>query len=178
VRSLVELHGGTVVARSEGLGRGSEFTVRLPLRPAPQGRDGRAGGEALPETRPRTVLIVDDNVDGAQGLALLLRLRGHRVLLAHDGAAAVEVARAQRPDVVVLDIGLPKLDGYAVARALRRLPGLAGVLLIAATGYGQDEDRRRSLEAGCDQHLVKPVDPEALGQLLAARALRPAAPPG
>jgi PAS domain S-box-containing protein len=167
VRRLVQMHGGAVEARSAGPGQGSEFTVRLPLCPAPEGRADGAGAAAPPAGRPRKVLIVDDNVDAAQGLALLLRLRGHRVLLAHDGAAAVEVARAQRPDVVVLDIGLPKLDGYAVARELRRLPGLAGVLLIAATGYGQDEDRRRAREAGFDYHLVKPVDPGVLSRLLA-----------
>ena len=167
VRRLVQMHGGSVGAHSAGAGQGSEFTVRLPLRPAPQGQEGRASGGARPAAGPRTVLIVDDNVDGAQGLALLLQLRGHRVLLAHDGAAGMEVARAQRPDVVVLDIGLPKLDGYAVARELRRLPGMAGVLLIAATGYGQDEDRRRARDAGFDYHLVKPVDPSVLSKLLA-----------
>jgi CheY-like chemotaxis protein len=167
VRRLVQMHGGSVEAYSAGPGQGSEFTVRLPLRTAPQGEKGGLDGEALPAARPRKVLIVDDNVDGAQGLALLLQLRGHRVLLAHDGAAGLEVARAQRPDVVVLDIGLPKLDGYAVARELRRLPGMAGVLLIAATGYGQDEDRRRARDAGFDYHLVKPVDPNVLSKLLA-----------
>jgi PAS domain S-box-containing protein len=167
VRRLVQMHGGTVEAYSGGPGQGSEFTVRLPLRSAPHGQKASLDGEALPAARPRKVLIVDDNVDGAQGLALLLQLRGHRVLLAHDGAAGLEVARAQRPDVVVLDIGLPKLDGYAVARELRRLPGMEGVLLIAATGYGQDEDRRRARDAGFDYHLVKPVDPSVLSKLLA-----------
>ncbi len=115
VRRLVQMHGGSVEAYSAGPGQGSEFTVRLPLRTAP-GEKAGLDGEPLPAGRGRKVLIVDDNVDGAQGLALLLQLRGHRVLLAHDGAAGLEVARAQRPDVVVLDIGLPKLDGYAVAR--------------------------------------------------------------
>jgi PAS domain S-box-containing protein len=166
VRRLVQMHGGAVEAFSAGPGQGSEFTVRLPLRPAPDRPGAAPDGEAAPARR-RKVLIVDDNVEGAQGLGLLLRLRGHRVVLAHDGEAAVEVARAQRPDVVVLDIGLPKLDGYAVARELRRLPGLAGVLLIAATGYGQDEDRRRAREAGFDYHLIKPVDPNVLSELLA-----------
>jgi two-component system CheB/CheR fusion protein len=116
---------------------------------------------------------VDDNVDAVRGLALLLQLRGYRVLTAHDGGAGVDVARAQHPEVAILDIGLPKLDGYQVAQELRRQGGSSPPLLIAVTGYGQEEYRQRSRRAGFDYHLVKPVDPDVLARLIE----RPAAPP-
>jgi two-component system CheB/CheR fusion protein len=112
--------------------------------------------------------VVDDSVDGSESLAMLLRLGGHAVRVVHDGAAALAAAQAERPDVVLLDIGLPGMDGYEVARRLRQTSGLNGVLLVALTGWGQDEDRRRSREAGFDHHLVKPVDPEGLLAVLAA----------
>src|SRR6185369_3183357 len=154
VRSLVEMHGGTVEAHSPGLGQGSEFIIRLPLRP----EGGLAGPEReaahTPETSPFTaarpvrVLVVEDNVDAAESLATLLRLWGHDVRVVHDGLDALDAARSYLPEVVLLDIGLPGLDGYQVAERLRTERGLASTLLVAMTGYGQPEDRRRSAEAG------------------------------
>jgi signal transduction histidine kinase/DNA-binding response OmpR family regulator len=166
VKRLVELHGGEVSAHSAGPGRGSEFTVRLPARaggcgpaepPSPGVGQARTG---------RRVLVVDDNVDGADSLARLLTLGGHAVSQAHDGPAALEEARSFRPDVVVLDIGLPGMDGYEVARCLRGEPATRDVILVALTGYGRDEDMVRSREVGFDYHFVKPVDFEALHEVL------------
>jgi len=171
VRSLVEMHGGTVEAHSPGLGQGSEFIVRLPLRPE--------GGLAAPEpavsretspftaARPVRVLVVEDNIDAAESLATLLRLWGHDVRVVHDGLDAVDAARSYLPEVVLLDIGLPGLDGYQVAERLCVEPGLENTLLVAMTGYGQPEDRRRSAEAGIHHHFVKPVEPFVLRNLLA-----------
>ena len=115
----------------------------------------------------RRVLVVDDNVDAAESLALLLRMAGHEVRVAHDGLAALAAAEADPPDLVFLDIGMPVMDGYEVARRLRRRPGLEDLLLVAMTGWSQEEDRRRSREAGFGHHLVKPVEPDVLYQLLA-----------
>ena len=165
VRSLVELHGGAIVAQSEGMGRGSEFIVTLPLA---QGMaDERTQGDAAPEARmvPRHVLVVDDNIDAAQTLAHLLEAFGHDVRVAHDGDAALALAREAAPDVVLLDIGLPGMNGYEVVRHLRTDPRTRGATVIAITGYGQEADRRRALEAGFDQHLVKPVAPDQLAGL-------------
>jgi len=172
VKRLTEMHGGSAEARSAGPGQGSEFIIRLPLAAGAGSAAGPRGattatreGVAVP---PHRVLVVDDNVDGAQSLALLLRLDGHEVRVAHDGPSALEVAASFRPDVVLLDIGLPKgMDGYAVARALRELPGLGETVLVALTGYGQEEDRRRTAAAGFQAHLVKPASPAALRALLA-----------
>jgi CheY-like chemotaxis protein len=166
VKSLVELHGGAVAVHSEGPGKGSEFTVRLPtLAALIPGQD--EGGEAVRLVGPsRRVLIVDDNVDAAEMLALWLRTEGHEVCTAHDGARALQEAQAFGPEVVFLDIGLPRMDGYEVARQLRQLAGPKRPLLVALTGYGQDEDRRRAEEAGFNAHLVKPADPAALQELL------------
>ena len=165
VRSLVEMHGGRVEARSEGEGRGSEFVVRLPC-----GADLREAreDEAPPadDLRARRVLVVDDNVDAAQSLSVLLELKGHDVRVAHDGVSGLELARAFAPEVILLDIGMPDVDGYEVARRVRREPALGGALLVALTGYGQEEDRRRSRDAGFDGHLVKPLDVGALERLL------------
>ncbi|HYO12101.1 MAG TPA: PAS domain S-box protein [Thermoanaerobaculia bacterium] len=168
VRSLVERHGGTVAAASEGPGRGSEITVRLPLLPD-AARDAPAAAAVPPEKRRETVrvLLVEDNEDAAAALAELLRIWGHRVAVVHDGPSALQAARAEQPDVVLLDIGLPGMDGYEVARAFRELPGLEEVTLVALTGYGQDSDRLRSSLAGIDHHLVKPVDPDQLRRLIA-----------
>jgi signal transduction histidine kinase len=179
VRRLVELHGGSVQAFSEGPGTGSEFVVRLPLQAEPVAvpPESAAGG-GRPAARPRRVLVVDDNQDAAQSLACLLELEGHEVRTAHDGTAALETARAFPPDVVLLDIGLPGLDGYQVARRLRELLGLEQALLVAVTGYGQEEDRRRAEEAGFDHHLAKPVDLEALHELLAGAELAVVSIPG
>ncbi|MBI1851540.1 MAG: MASE1 domain-containing protein [Planctomycetes bacterium] len=170
VRSLVELHGGTVSAHSQGTGRGSEFVVRLPCRAAagtnvgsPANETTAAAGDSGSRCR---VLVVDDNVDVAQTLAILLGTWGHEVVTVNDGSAALEVAETFHPDAVVLDIGLPGIDGYEVARRIRTHPKLHGALVIAMTGYGQAEDRRRSVEAEIDHHLVKPVDPIELRRLL------------
>jgi PAS domain S-box-containing protein len=168
VKSLVEMHGGSVEAHSEGLGRGSEFVVRLPVLqtrhdPNPDQAE-RSGDYPSP---PRRILVVDDNVDAAASLAMLLQVEQHDVRTAHDGPTALHVAEAFRPEVIFLDIGLPRMDGYEVARRLRKQAGLEKTLLVALTGYGQEEDRRRSQQAGFDAHLVKPADPVALQQLLA-----------
>lgn len=164
VKSLVEMHGGTICARSGGLGRGSEFVVRLPLARA-QSADGSRDSASmqLPPARIiRRVLVIDDNQDAAETLALLLQLEGHEVHVAHDGPAGLEAAVSLRPDVIFLDLGMPGMDGYEVARRLRQEPGLKETRLAALTGWGQQEDRRRSAEAGFDAHLVKPVDPTAI----------------
>ena len=167
VRALVERHGGSVEAASEGPGHGSEFTVRLPLLDMPSGLDSGLP-VPTPETAGKTarVLLVEDNLDAAEALSELLRMWGHEVQVAHDGLSALMTARESHPDVVLLDIGLPGMDGYEVARELRAIPGLARARLIALTGYGQDADRHRSQLAGVDHHLVKPVDLEQLRTLL------------
>jgi signal transduction histidine kinase len=165
VRQLVELHGGRVRAESAGPGSGSEFEVRLPrLRSASaRSTSPRSEGEAqTSERRPREVLIVDDNVDAAVTLARLVELRGHHVEIAHDGAAALERVRSSVPDVILLDIEMPEMNGYEVARALRNDEHSRDVRLIAVTGYGKASDRERAEDAGFDAHLVKPVEPGAL----------------
>jgi two-component system CheB/CheR fusion protein len=166
VRKLVELHGGSVEARSEGPGKGSEFIVRLPLTAAPLDRersDGRKRGEIKASGN---VMVVDDNVDARESLALLLHHAGYDVRLAADGQSALHAFRASSPEVVLLDIGLPEMDGYAVAREMRKLDTARRVRLIALTGYARDEDRRRAMEAGFDAHLKKPVQFEELLQEL------------
>jgi PAS domain S-box-containing protein len=173
VRSLVDMHGGTVQAASDGPGKGSEFVVRLPVateRLGIQAAARRPTETERPE-KARRILVVDDNVDGAQSLSAMLKLMGHDTALAHDGISALETAYSYRPDMVLLDIGLPRLNGYEVARRLRQEPQLRDVVLVAVTGWGQEEDRRRSREAGFDHHLTKPPDPAAIAQLLAS--LRP-----
>jgi CheY-like chemotaxis protein len=168
VKKLVQLHGGRIEAHSPGLGQGSEFVVRLP---AATERAEPAGGE-MDGTEPlrlpqRRVLVVDDNPDAADSLALLLRLAGQDVRTAYDGHRALLQAREFLPDLVLLDIGMPGMDGYEVARRLRSEARLQGARVVAVTGWGQEEDRRRSTEAGFDHHLVKPVDSMALERLLA-----------
>jgi PAS domain S-box-containing protein len=174
VRRLVEMHGGSVVAHSEGPGTGSEFVVRLPLLPRP------AGGQTVPQAvgrrdgaapAPRRILVVDDSADAADSLAMMLRLDGHDVRVAHDGPRSLELAAADPPDVALLDIGMPGMDGYELARRFRADPALRDVLLVAVTGWGQEEDRRRTKEAGFDHHLVKPVETGVLETLLAAGPL-------
>jgi PAS domain S-box-containing protein len=166
-RNLVELHGGTIEARSEGVGKGSEFVVRLPLA-ADTVPDTVAAPASASSPRPLRVLVVDDSEDTAETMGTLLEMAGHTIQKAHSGPAALEAAAAFRPDVILLDIGLPGLDGYQVAQRLREDPILKDVILIAASGYGQEEDLRRSKEAGIDRHLVKPVDPRELQEILAA----------
>jgi PAS domain S-box-containing protein len=174
VRRVVEQHGGRVEARSAGLGRGSEFLVYLPHVPHP---DLRATGEAHASDMPverevvtRRILVVEDSPDGADTLAMLLRVNGHEVRTAVDGPTALEAVGAFQPEIILLDIGLPGMSGYEVAAQLRQLPGTASALLIALTGYGQQRDRDRSREAGFDQHLTKPVDHQALLRLLRSPA--------
>lgn len=156
VRKLAEMHGGSVSVASGGLGRGSEFTVRLPLT-----EELSPPATSSPEPAPAAmfkILVVDDNVDMAKGIAQLLEALGHEITVAHDGPSALELARRHEPHVILLDIGLPGLDGYRVAEALRREPAFAKVKLIAVSGYGQAEDQKRAHDAGFDLHLVKPVD--------------------
>jgi PAS domain S-box-containing protein len=171
VKHLVELHRGRVAARSQGAGQGAEFEVRLPLPPQataePSGVDEPLAAGTL------RVLLVEDNTDTATSLAMLLEcVYGHRVTVAHDGFAAVAAARAAVFDVVLLDVGLPGIDGYEVARRLREQPGRPPVV-VAVTGYGRQEDRERAAAAGFDHHLVKPVEPDRLEELLTALSRRP-----
>jgi CheY-like chemotaxis protein len=188
VKRLVELHGGRVAAQSEGVGRGSEFTIRLPIAPpaAPEqsagepsvgeqsaeeqlakdeiGRTGQVGQTARRSLR---ILVVDDNVSAAGSLAIMLRLMGHEAQTAQDGPEGVAAASQFRPEVILLDIGMPRVNGFEVARSIREKPWGRSVRLVALTGWGQDEDRQRSEEAGFDAHIVKPVEPAALERLLA-----------
>lgn len=163
VRSLVEMHGGTVEAHSEGLGKGSEFVVRLPLlQQAPQKNGPPAAVRPLRDVPPRRVLVVDDNVDAAESLASLLRFAGHEAKTAHDGPTALRLAEQEPPEIVFLDLGMPEMDGIEVAKRMRANPCLKETVLVALTGWGQEEDRRRTLAAGFDAHQVKPVDPADL----------------
>jgi CheY-like chemotaxis protein/two-component sensor histidine kinase len=171
VRKLVHLHGGTVQASSDGPGQGSEFVVRLPLA---QETEQEADKErpvlrypAVAKTCRHRVLIIDDNVDAAESIAVLLRLWGHDGRTAYDGKAGLDAARVYEPEIVLLDIGLPGISGYEVARLLRQEFGHDRPTLVAMTGYGQEEDHRRTQEAGFDHHFVKPVDTDALQELLA-----------
>jgi CheY-like chemotaxis protein len=176
VKSLVELHGGRVEAHSPGPGQGSEFVVVLPTIPAPAAAPApRAPVAAAAENGHAAaaaggVLITDDNRDAAHSLARLLQAWGYRTWVTYDGPAALAAAAEHRPRVALLDIGLGGMTGYDVAQRLRADPATADTRLIALTGFGQEEDRRRSQEAGFDAHLVKPVDPEELQHLLAATA--------
>jgi signal transduction histidine kinase len=175
VRRLVELHGGTVQAFSEGRGRGSEFVIRLPIvsKPLPSAGDGRGNGAAKTPSSRRRILIVDDNRDSADSLAMLLKMLGHEVRTAYDGEDGLHVAEQFSPHIILLDIGLPRLSGLETARRLRCDLGLRDALLIAMTGYGQDEDKRRSQEAGFNAHLVKPVDFGELQRMLERFNLEP-----
>jgi PAS domain S-box-containing protein len=169
VRRLIEMHGGEVAVESRGVGHGSQFTIRLPALATPA-RPLPLQDEALPVARSasRRVLVVDDNVDAANSIAKLLELLGHRVRCVYDGASALSAANDFRPEIVVLDIGLPGMDGYEVARRLRDRRDFKSIPIVAVTGYGQDEDRARSREAGFSEHLAKPVDPEVLHKLVLA----------
>jgi len=164
VKRLAELHEGTVTASSPGRGKGSEFVLRVPAI------DERASAQDYSEAETkrdsRHVLVVDDNVDAAECIGVMLELKGHQVKVVHDGFAAVDAAKREKPDVILLDIGLPGRDGYEVAQILRADPEFTKTKIIAVTGYGKDEDRRRSKAAGMDHHLTKPVDPDDLDQLM------------
>ncbi|MGH8587062.1 MAG: ATP-binding response regulator [Gammaproteobacteria bacterium] len=169
VQRLVEMHGGTVEARSGGPGKGSEFVVRLAVAEIKdQGpQEAACDGEKGAAPAGRRILVVDDNPDTADSLGMLLRMMGNEVHMAHDGLEAVGAAAAFRPDVVLLDLGLPKLNGYEAARRIREQDGGTDMVLVAVTGWGQEEDRRRSKEAGFDHHMTKPVEFAALQKLLA-----------
>jgi PAS domain S-box-containing protein len=167
VKRLVEMHGGTITVRSEGEGKGTEFTVELPLAKRTKIPGEEKSMEHTNQTG-RRILIADDNGDAADSLALMLELLGHATATTHDGQEALQVAESFHPDIVVLDIGMPRLNGYEAARKIREHPWGEKAVLIALTGWGQEEDRRRSREAGFDHHLVKPVDPPELIKLLEA----------
>jgi PAS domain S-box-containing protein len=169
VKRLVEMHGGTITAHSEGAGRGSEFTVRLPvlIDPRPDPSAECPPQRTADEAGQRRVLVVDDNEAAADMLGRVVQILGHEVRTAGDGREAIEVAAEFRPDVVLMDLGMPEMNGYEAAQHIREQPWGRGMLLIALTGWGQDEDRRRTQEAGFDHHLVKPADPAELQRLLA-----------
>ncbi len=166
VKRLVEMHGGAVEARSEGVGKGSEFTVRLPRVAANQEAGAFLDPNEANASVQHKVLVADDNADAAESLVEMLRMMGNTVHQASDGLQAVEGAALFEPDVIVLDIGMPKLNGYEACRRIREQPWGKQATLIALTGRGQEEDKRRSKEAGFDHHLVKPIDPTVLEQLL------------
>jgi CheY-like chemotaxis protein len=165
------MHGGSVHAASDGHGRGSEFTVRLPAVSAPGlSSESHDSPEEFSRALRRSILVVDDNVDSAESLARLLRLQGHAVRVAFDGHSALEEARNSRPEIVILDLGLPGISGFEVARRLRDDNCGEEPLLVAVSGYGREEDLRRSREAGFNHHFTKPVDFSALLQVLSAVA--------
>jgi signal transduction histidine kinase/CheY-like chemotaxis protein len=174
VKSLVGLHGGTVHARSDGLGQGSEFSISLPCAARPPARAREAGGDgtAVPDGGNLRVLVVDDNADAAQMLAALLEVQGHAVSVEYDGRGALARARAEHPDVLLLDIGLPDMDGYELARRLRAQPENAAATLVALTGYGQNQDREEAQQAGFDHYLVKPADLNEVNEVLAMAEAR------
>jgi CheY-like chemotaxis protein len=166
VKRLVEMHGGSVEAKSAGAGKGSEFVVRLPVLSASEKLEPAVShfGSAAPSAR--RILIVDDNRDSADSLAMLLDITGNQTFLAHDGLEAIEAVEKYRPEVVLLDIGLPNLSGHDVCKRVREQSWGKDIVVIALTGWGQEEDRRKSEEAGFDGHLVKPVDYDELLRLL------------
>jgi CheY-like chemotaxis protein len=163
VKSLVEMHGGTVAAHSAGAGQGSEFVVVLPTTAAPE--QSERSGPALGPSKAaaaRRVLIVDDNRDAVDSLAQLLRMVGHDVETAYDAGTAIRATTTFQPHIVLLDIGMPQIDGYTAARTIRSQPGGHEIFLVAMTGWGQAEDKRRAMEAGFDLHLVKPASLDTL----------------
>ena len=168
VERLTALHGGSVDVESPGQNQGSEFIVRLPLAPPPA--DAKPDRESAPAPGAarvaRRVLVVDDNRDATETMAMLLGIWGHDTRSAHDGPSALGIAQEFQPEVILLDIGLPGMDGFEVARRVHSLPGLRNTVLIAMTGYGQEEDRARSRAAGFARHLVKPADPTTLKKML------------
>jgi CheY-like chemotaxis protein len=171
VKNLVELHGGTVEAHSAGVGHGSEFVVRLPITHDASQSQSQPQSTAPPHQTSgtatvRRVLVVDDNRDSAEAVALFLKLSGHDTHIAHDGLEAVEQTARLNPDIILLDIGLPKINGFEAARRIREQSNGKRPVLVALTGWGQDADRQRSRDAGFDAHMVKPVDPAALASLL------------
>ncbi|MEO7867438.1 MAG: ATP-binding protein [Candidatus Eisenbacteria bacterium] len=177
VRQLAKLHGGSVEARSAGTGQGSEFILTLPVILAPSASEAvKKGSETPPEYPRRRILVADDNKDAVESLALLLQIAGHEVHRVFDGEAAITSAQDVRPDVALLDIGMPRVNGYDVARRIREFPWGRQMYLVALTGWGQDEDRHRAQAAGFDAHFVKPVDPDAVLRLLGSIATSPPEP--
>jgi two-component system CheB/CheR fusion protein len=178
VKGLVERHRGTIEVSSGGKGAGTEFVVRLPLAAAPP----RVEVAPAAAQRARRILVIEDNLDAAESLRLALELEGHEVFVAHDGPQGIERARQLGPEVVLCDIGLPDMDGYAVAKALRRETGLRDTFLVALTGYALPEDQRRAAEAGFDAHLTKPATVEGvqdvIGRAPPRRSPDDRAPPG
>jgi len=172
VRSFVEMHRGTVSGTSAGVGRGSTFVVRLPLLTDAEARQTAATTAATlaagTGVAVRKILVVDDDLDVAESLSLWLHDWGHDVRVAHTGEQALAEARAFRPELLLIDVGLPGMNGHEAARRLRALPEIDGAMLVAVTGYGQEDDRRLSREAGFDRHCVKPLSPEDLNSLLAS----------
>jgi CheY-like chemotaxis protein len=166
---LIELHDGTIEARSDGLGCGTTFSVRLPMVAALHEAPVREA--PAPAAEPRRVLVADDLADAAEMLRLMLDSRGHEVRVANDGAQAIAIAKEFRPDIALLDIGMPRVDGYEAAREIRRALG-TGIVLVALTGWGQEEHRQRAREAGFDHHLTKPAEPEELEALIKSAARR------
>jgi CheY-like chemotaxis protein len=170
VRHLVALHGGSVTASSPGPGQGSTFTIRLPLAAGANAVAAAAAEQdGVPRRRdPLRILVADDNVDAADTLSILLRMEGHEVRVAYDGEQALRIGEAFRPALAFLDIGMPRMDGYQTALALRALPGMHDIRLVALTGWGAEEDRARTHAAGFDHHLLKPAFPEQIQAILAA----------
>jgi two-component system CheB/CheR fusion protein len=169
VKQIVELHGGRVGVESAGRGKGATFTVTLPALPG-ESRERPIGAREPAVGSPLRILVVEDNVDAAESLALLLQLGGHEVWTRHDGLSAVQAFKELRPDVAFIDLGLPLLDGFEVARRARGEPGTANCLLVAVSGYGREQDKAEAQRAGFDHHLTKPMDPEAIAALLATRS--------
>jgi len=174
-RTIVELHHGTIEARSEGAGKGSEFAIRLPLEAhAAEGREQLAQvTHELSNGVAHRVLVVDDNVDAASMLAALVRQLGHDVVVVHDGPSALKAAEAYRPEIILLDLGMPDMNGFEVARALRERGIAPTPRIVAVTGWGKPEDERRTREAGFDMHLIKPVEESQIRQVLRLRGPRP-----
>jgi len=166
-KQLIDIHGGRVKVQSAGLGKGTTFTVHLPLLEVKQEETRRPQKiRAVPKTRRLRILIADDNVDVAASLQMLLEIQGHEVLAAHDGMDAIEKAGKADIDIALLDIGMPRMNGIEAARRLRGMATASNALLVAITGWGQDDDRERTRAAGFDYHLVKPVDPLRLAEIL------------
>jgi CheY-like chemotaxis protein len=165
-KRLVEMHGGKIEARSEGLGKGSQFVVTLPAAANSSTEELSPGEEPMFKATKRRILIADDNRDVAEAFGVMLETVGHEVVTAHDGMEVLEKAEHFQPDIIVLDIGMPKINGYDAARRLRQQPWGKDVVLVAITGWGNEKDKGQSQEAGFDFHLVKPVDPGALCRLV------------
>lgn len=166
VKRLVEQHGGSISVKSDGHGMGSRFMVRLPVVPAPPKDEQHHGGVKKPKPMGRRILIVDDNLDGVGSLAMLLRIKGNEIQTAHDGLEAVAAAEAFQPDVILMDIGMPNMNGYAACSRIRELPCGRDMVIVAQTGWGQEADRQKALASGFDLHLTKPIDPAALEKVL------------